>query len=90
MKLIEKLLVIIQEHINLSPNRVKYTMNNFIISVGTYIPALTNISLKVAGAISIAKVDMGGTECKLPNATEYISKIEKMGRIGQKRKTTFC
>ena len=35
-------------------------------------------------------VDMGNTSCKVPDATEYIRKVEKMGRIGKKRKTARC
>ena len=33
---------------------------------------------------------MGGTACKVPNAVEYIAKVEKMGRLGKKRKTAMC
>jgi hypothetical protein len=33
---------------------------------------------------------MGETECKVPLATEYIAKAEKMGRVGKKKKTMKC
>jgi hypothetical protein len=33
---------------------------------------------------------MGETACKVPLATEYIEKVEALGRIGQKRKTIRC
>jgi hypothetical protein len=36
------------------------------------------------------EVDMGGTSCKVPNAVEYIAKVEKAGRLGKKRKSAMC
>jgi hypothetical protein len=33
---------------------------------------------------------MGGTACKVPDAAEYIQKVQKRGAIGKKRKTTKC
>ena len=38
----------------------------------------------------IVDVDMGDTACKVPNATDYIAKIESMNRVGKKRKTMKC
>jgi len=90
LELINKLLARVQSQIHNSPNRARYTMNNFVISVGCYIPSLTTESLAVAAKLGVVKVDMGGTACKVPNATEYIAKVVKMGRIGKKRSTVFC
>ena len=33
---------------------------------------------------------MGETACKVPDAVEYIAKVEKAGRLGKKRKTAMC
>lgn len=73
-----------------SPNRVRASMNHFLIALGSYVPELTSISKSIALANGKVTVDMGGTACKVPYAPDYISKIEKMGRIGQKRKTVIC
>ena len=71
-------------------NRVRYAMNGFIISVGGYIKPLTKTAIATAKKVGKVHVDMGGTACKVPDAIEYIAKMEKSGRIGKKRKTTKC
>jgi len=72
------------------PNRVKYCMNTFVISVGGYVKALLPQAKAAAKKIGAVKVEMGETACKVPLATEYIEKIERMGRVGKKRKTMRC
>jgi len=71
-------------------NRVKYTMNGFVIAVGSFIPELTDKSKKIAAEIGKVTVFMGDTSCKVPMAADYISKIESQGKIGKKRKTARC
>lgn len=71
-------------------NRVRYVMNGFVISVGSYIPELTAEAKKVAEVIGKVHVDVGNTACKVPLATEYISKLESKNRVGLKRKTCIC
>jgi len=83
---IEGLLDYIRTNIHNAQNRVRYAMNNFVISVGTYIPSLTNKSIEVAKSIGKVSVDMGGTACKVPFAPEYIEKVKARGSIGKKRK----
>jgi 3-methyladenine DNA glycosylase AlkD len=80
----------IQTSIHKSPNRVRYTMNTFVISVGAYIPELTSSAKKVAKAVGKVSVEMNGTACKVPDAAAYIEKIESKGRIGKKRKMARC
>ena len=77
-------------NINTAPNRVKQAMNNFIISVGTYVQPLSDTALKAAAKIGTVKVDVGDTACKIPLATEYINKVKTKGAIGKKRKTVKC
>ncbi|MFT4843845.1 MAG: 3-methyladenine DNA glycosylase AlkD [Planctomycetota bacterium] len=36
------------------------------------------------------EVDMRGTSCKVPVASDYIAKIEKAGRAGKKRSALRC
>jgi hypothetical protein len=65
-------------------------MNGFVISVGTYVSKLLKDARATAARIGTVSVDVGETSCKVPVATEYISKVEKMGRVGKKRKTMKC
>jgi len=87
---IETLLAKILKEIHTSQNRVRHTMNNFVISVGSYVKPLSKRAWEVAAKIGNVSVDMGETACKVPLATEYIEKVESMGRVGQKRKTIRC
>ncbi|MGB5039048.1 MAG: DNA alkylation repair protein [Blastocatellia bacterium] len=72
------------------PNRVKYTMNGFVIAVGGYVEPLTKKATEVAKKIGTVSVDMHGTACKVPFAPEYILKMHKRGTLGRKRKTAKC
>jgi len=76
--------------IHQQPNRVRYVMNSFVISVGAYVSALTEEAIKTARAIGTVSVDMGETACKVPDAVEYIKKIEARGSLGKKKKTVKC
>ncbi|WP_425397353.1 DNA alkylation repair protein [Aeoliella sp.] len=71
-------------------DRVRYAMNSFVISVGTYVKPLLRQAKAAAKKIGTVEVDMGETDCKVPLATEYIAKVESMGRVGKKRKTAKC
>jgi 3-methyladenine DNA glycosylase AlkD len=86
LKLIKDLLERIKKEIDTSSNRTRYTMNNFVIAVGSYIPELTKTALSIADSIGKVSVYMGDTSCKVPIATDYINKIIKMDRVGKKRK----
>lgn len=88
--LYRKLLDRVQEEIHAAPNRVRYVMNGFVIAIGTYIAALTEKSKGVAREIGKVSVDVGGTACKVPLASDYIEKVVDKGRIGVKRKTARC
>ena len=87
---IQSLLDHVVDHIESAPDRVRYTMNGFVIGVGTYVKPLLKAAKQAAKKIGTVSVDMGETSCKVPLATEYIGKVEKMGRVGKKRKTIRC
>ena len=87
---IKKLLQRIVKEIHSAPNRVRYTMNGFVIGVGGYIKELTKDAIDIAKKIGEVYVDMEGTACKVPSATDYIKKIEAKGYIGKKKKTVKC
>ena len=88
--LIKKLLQRIVKEIHSAPNRVRYTMNGFVIGVGGYIKELTKEAIEVSKKIGDVYVDMRGTACKVPSAPDYIKKMEIRGSIGKKKKTVKC
>jgi 3-methyladenine DNA glycosylase AlkD len=71
-------------------NRVRHTMNNFVIAVGGYSRHLTDEAVKTALSLGTVKVDMGGTACKVPDASEYIKKMHTRGLLDRKRKSARC
>jgi 3-methyladenine DNA glycosylase AlkD len=72
------------------PDHVRYTMNGFVIAVGTYVPALMSVALQAGKRIGKVTVDMGDTACKVPGIGEYILKAESRKTIGKKRKSARC
>lgn len=87
---IRDLLDRVVEEIDGAKDRVRYTMNGFVISVGGYVKPLLKKAKQVAKKIGKVEVDVGDTSCKVPLASDYISKIEDKGRIGKKRKSIRC
>jgi 3-methyladenine DNA glycosylase AlkD len=87
---IKALLKRIEKDIDGAPDRVRYVMNGFVIAVGAYVRPLRKQAFATARKLGKVEVDMGGTACKVPLATEYILKMEKAGRVGKKRKAIRC
>ena len=87
---LKQLMARVQKTIHQQPNRVRYTMNMFVISVGCYVKALTPLALEAGKKIGTTNVDMGDTACKVPNVVEYIEKVKARGTIGKKRKSAKC
>ena len=71
-------------------NRVRYTMNGFVIGVAAGVGPLLQDALAVATRLGKVEVDVGDTDCKIPLATEYIAKLVNGGYAGRKRKTVKC
>ncbi len=84
------LLDTIAQEIHAAPNRVRYTMNGFIITVGSFIASLTDKAKAVAQQIGQVHVEMGGTACKVPLAEIYIQKVIDSKKLGKKRITARC
>ena len=80
----------VERKIHQSQNRVRYTMNGFVIAAGSSVLALKEKAEAVAEAIGKVSVDVGGTSCKVPLASEYIKKVELKGRTGYKKKVARC
>ena len=87
---IKSLLFRVKNEIHEAHNRVRYTMNNFVIGVGCYIEELHEESVIVANEIGKVDVYMGKTSCKVPFAPQYIQKVVDKGYLGRKRKVARC
>jgi len=90
LKHIKKLLTRAKKEVHSAPNRVRYTMNNFIIAVGSFIESLSADALKIAEQVGKVEVEMGGTACKVPLAADYIRKTTDKGGVRKKKKTARC
>lgn len=84
-----KLLQRVAESIHHAPNRVRYTMNAFLINTGSYIPELHKEAIQIAEKIGTVMVNMGATACKVPSAPDYIRKTVEKGQF-KKKKTIKC
>jgi hypothetical protein len=80
----------LQKAIHDAPDVVRYAMNGFLISVGSYVKPLTELAIKAGEKIGPVKANLGNNQCQIPFAPDYIKKVEKRGAIGKKRKTVKC
>ena len=87
---IEALLRTVMKQIGGAQNRVRYTMNGFVIAAGSYVKPLLKQAKAAAKEIGDVSVDVGDTACQVPVAAAYIAKVEAAGRVGKKRKTIRC
>jgi len=76
--------------IQTAPNRVRYVMNSFVICCGTYVAPLADKAIATARKIGRVEVDMGDTDCQVPDAESYIHKSRRGAAVAPKRKTTRC
>lgn len=87
---LEALMNRVIKEIHDAPNRVRYTMNGFVIAIGGYVESLTEKAYDAGKQIGKVEVDMNGTACKVPLAPDYIKKMVDKGRVGKKRKMARC
>lgn len=73
-----------------SANRVRYAMNNFVICCGTYVAPLGDKAIATARMLGKVDVEMGSTDCKVPDAESYIIKSRRGAPVAPKRKTARC
>lgn len=76
--------------IHAAPDGARYAMNNFVIMVGTYVAPLGAKAIAAARKMGKVTVDMGDTECKVPEAESYIMKCRRGAPVAPKRKTVRC
>lgn len=77
-----------KKEIETAANRVRCTMNVFIISVGGYVKGLTAEAIKIGKSLGHLSMDMGDTACKVPYAPDYIQKMITRGY--KKKKMARC
>lgn len=87
---IRRLLRRVSETIHTEQNRVRYTMNSFVITTGIYVNELQEVAVAVGEQIGKVHVDVGNTACKVPVAIDYIEKTAASGKTGVKKKTCIC
>lgn len=87
---LREMLDTVRETIHDQPDRVKYSMNTFVMTVGLSYRPLHAEALAAAEAIGTVEVTRGKTRCNVPLAAEEIRKAEEKGRIGFKRKNVRC
>lgn len=90
IEVFNELLDRVEKNIRQAQNRVRFTINGFVIAIGSHIVELTEKASSVAKNIGKVNVDMGGTACKVPLAIDYINKVIDRGSLGKKRKTARC
>ncbi|MFD2863809.1 hypothetical protein [Mucilaginibacter antarcticus] len=76
--------------IHQAPNRVKYSMNGFVIALACYVSELTEEAKVASETIGAVTIDMNGTACKTPNIADQILKLQNRGSLGKKKKTVKC
>ncbi len=90
MKQFSALLDRVAKTLKASPDGVRYAMNLFVIMCGTYLAALGDQAIATARKLGRVEVDMGDTECKVPDAESYIVKSRRGAPVAPKRKTMRC
>jgi len=86
---LEALLDQVLKTLHQSPNRARYTMNSFLIALGTYVPDLRNKAIGIANGLGEVRVDVGDTACQVPVAADYIVKASERWN-GKYRKQVRC
>lgn len=76
----------VKKTIHESPERTKYSMNNFLYTVATSYQPLHDQAVEIAKAVGPVEVNKD----KLLNASENIQKAVDKGRTGFKRKYVRC
>jgi len=86
---LKQLLARVQKTIHQQANRVKYSMNGFVIGLGSYVKPLAESAIKAAEKIGEVEIELVG-DCKLPYAPDYIRKAQARGTLEKKRKSAKC
>jgi 3-methyladenine DNA glycosylase AlkD len=88
VKELKNLLHKVEKEISSAGNRVRYTMNGFVIAVGGYVKELSAEALRIGKSMGPLTIDMNGTACKVSYAPDYIQKMNARGY--KKKKMARC
>lgn len=84
-KEIDQLLETVRTTIHKKANRVRYSMNNFIIAVGGLYSPLSEKAMQIAKEVGDVIVKLEGNAFKAPNAPDQIKKIKDAGEPGTEK-----
>jgi 3-methyladenine DNA glycosylase AlkD len=90
IKALKVLLTRVEKNIHQADNEVRKPMNAFVISVGSYVTALTDEAIAIAEKVGSVHLNVGDTACKVPDALVYINKVKNKGTLGKKKKMARC
>lgn len=90
VKAVKALLKMLESTIHEKPNRLRFTMCNFVVAAGAFVPEVTKECLAIGKRLKDLEVAPVKKGCSVPEIVADISKIQKMGRIGKKRKGGRC
>lgn len=80
----------VEQTIHESPERTKYSMNNFLYTVATSYQPLHDQAVETAQAVGPVEVNKDKPKSKFLHASENIQKAVEKGRTGFKRKYVRC
>lgn len=90
VKALRALLARVVKTIHGERNRVRQQMNLFVIALGTYAAPLADAAVAAARKIGPVEVDVGESDCQIPDAEAYIMKARRGAPVAPKRKTLRC
>lgn len=90
LEYLKQLLDRVAATITQAPNRVRYTMNGFVMACGINVTPIHDYAMETAEKIGQVYVDVGNTSCQVPLAGSYIQRAKEKGKIGSKKKMARC
>nr|WP_216857223.1 DNA alkylation repair protein [Paenibacillus tritici] len=84
------MLELVSKSIHQSPERTRYSMNNFLYTVAVSYSPLHDLACETARQVGPVEVDKDKPKSKLINAYDNIQKAVDKGRTGFKRKHVRC
>ncbi|QUL56361.1 DNA alkylation repair protein [Paenibacillus tritici] len=84
------MLELVSQSIHQSPERTRYSMNNFLYTVAVSYSPLHDLACETARQVGPVEVDKDKPKSKLINAYDNIQKAVDKGRTGFKRKHVRC
>jgi len=87
---LKEMLAMVEGTVHAQPERVRHSMNRFVVAVGVSFLPLHEEATKTAKAIGSVMVSAPKGQCALPTACDSIQKMKEKGRLGFKRRAVRC